>query len=276
MKKYLTCLSIAGSDPSCGAGIQADLKTFSALGVYGLTVLTALTVQDTRGVRGVFPVSADCVEAQLESIFEDINPAFVKIGMLADAAIIRTVVKVLKTYRPQFVLLDPILVSSSGYPLLSSDAVVLLKAQLIPFCSLVTPNLPEACVLMGIDGADSIQMDEDNLMKMGRVMRGSMQQTDLLIKGGHREGDAADILFEERETRIYSSERIKTKNTHGTGCTLSAAITAYRAMGYRVPESVERAKDYLRRAMESGKDIVLGHGNGPLNHFFAPECQIIK
>lgn len=270
-QQYITCMSIAGSDPSCGAGIQADLKTFSALGVYGTTVPTAITVQNTSGVHKSIPLPAELVGEQLKALFEDLNPQYVKIGMTANVTIIHTISSILKEYRPSFIVLDPIMISSSGFSLLENDAIEALKKELFPLCSLLTPNIPETYVL-----CEEKSLLNTDLEKAGQFIRETYGCQAVLIKGGHNEGHPTDILVMEKEIHFFSEERIVTPNTHGTGCTLSSAITAFTARNYTLPTAVKEAKSYLTRALSAGANIHFGSGTGPMNHFFAPKSLIIE
>jgi len=265
MKHYKICFSIAGSDPSGGAGIQADLKTFAALGCYGAAAITALTVQNTLGVRRSTPIVADIVGEQVEAVLSDLHPQTVKIGMTVSTDIISVLAATLRRYRPPFVVLDPVMVSSTGYPLLDRQAVSALTEQLMPLCTLITPNLPELKALTGTDDA----------IKGGQCL---IQQTGcpyVLVKGGHREGQPTDFLISAAETRRYEGTRIDTPNTHGTGCTLSSAIAAYVARGEGIPSAVGAAKKFLEAALKNGADIAMGQGTGSLNHFFNPLPAII-
>lgn len=252
-------LSIAGSDPSAGAGIQQDLKTITNCGGYGTTVITSLTSQNTQGVRSTMPVPAEVVESQLRAIFDDMRVEAVKIGIIPNAAIARVIIKVLHEQRRRQVLpivYDPILYSTSGHPLIDEEGLRLVQEELFPMCTLLTPNLPEAA-----------QLFSEHEFK--NLCTGSMPAfpCNLLLKGGHAEGDTMiDRLWlkdEHREER-YSSPKIDTKNLHGTGCTLSSAIATYMAKGESLATAVGHAKTYVTRAIQGGKNLHLGHGNGPL------------
>lgn len=270
MKKYISCLTIAGSDPSGGAGIEADLKTFAALGTYGMAVITAVTAQNTVGVCSSFALPEDVVAAQAEAVFEDIHPRFVKIGMIANAGIIKAVARMLQKYSPEFVVLDPVMVSTSGSKLMADDAIDSLRSELLPLASVVTPNLPEFSVLSGFGLPATV--DE---VKAGGKKFFNKYHVPLLIKGGHFEDSpySTDVLVTSDEVRAYSMSRIRTENTHGTGCTLSSAITAYYARGHKLAEAIGLAKSYLFEALKAGADVKLGAGHGPVNHFFKPEKQ---
>jgi hydroxymethylpyrimidine/phosphomethylpyrimidine kinase len=257
MKK---CLSIAGFDGSGGAGIQADLKTFSAFGCYGMTVLTALPVQNTCGVRKCYEIPLSAIEEQLEAIFDDIIPDSIKIGMLFNSKIVDLVANFLKERAKGIpIVLDPVMVAKSGDPLLLSEAIDSLKTKLIPLSSIITPNIPEAQVLMSSNSTDQ-QVIAQELIKLG--------SSSVLLKGGHLGGATSNDLYLDQDGNIKLLEamRIDTKNTHGTGCTLSAAISACLALGKDIPTSCKIAKDYLYNAIESAKDLRIGKGNGPVNH----------
>ena len=267
MRTYRTVLSIAGSDSIGGAGIQADLKTFSALGVYGMTAITALTAQNTQSVLHIMPASEQNLRLQLEAVFTDVVPDAVKIGMLHNEALIDVVIKAIDRYRPRNIVLDPVMISTSGCALLSPTSVDLLKNELMPRCNIVTPNLLEAQALAGhkITDIRSLYAAGEELTKLCAAV---------LIKGGHSEGnDVSDYLFEigKECPECYTIRRVETVNTHGTGCTLSSAIAANLALGYDLHTSVARAKDYISKAISEGADVAFGLNNGPVNHLFAPE-----
>ena len=267
MRTYRTVLSIAGSDSIGGAGIQADLKTFSALGVYGMTAITALTAQNTQSVLHIMPASEQNLQLQLDAVFTDVVPDAVKIGMLHNEALIEVVIKAIDRYRPRNIVLDPVMISTSGCALLSPTSVDLLKNELMPRCNIVTPNLLEAQALAGhkITDIRSLYAAGEELTKLCAAV---------LIKGGHSEGnDVSDYLFEigKECPECYTIRRVDTVNTHGTGCTLSSAIAANLALGYDLHKSVARAKDYISKAISEGADVAFGLNNGPVNHLFAPE-----
>lgn len=267
MRTYRTVLSIAGSDSIGGAGIQADLKTFSALGVYGMTAITALTAQNTQSVLHIMPASEQNLQLQLDAVFTDVVPDAVKIGMLHNEALIDVVIKAIDRYRPRNIVLDPVMISTSGCALLSPTSVDLLKNELMPRCNIVTPNLLEAQALAGhkITDIRSLYAAGEELTKLCAAV---------LIKGGHSEGnDVSDYLFEagNKYPECYTIQRVDTVNTHGTGCTLSSAIAANLALGYDMHKSVARAKDYISKAISEGADVAFGLNNGPVNHLFAPE-----
>ncbi|STY29742.1 bifunctional hydroxy-methylpyrimidine kinase and hydroxy-phosphomethylpyrimidine kinase [Legionella wadsworthii] len=260
-------LSIAGFDGSGGAGIQADLKTFSALGCYGMTVLTALPVQNTCGVRQCYPIPLQAIEDQLNAIFDDIEPDSIKIGMLFTMEIIELVSSILKKRASSIpIVLDPVMVAKSGHPLLLESAVEAMITELIPLATLVTPNLPEASVLTGIVHASS----ERDMIEIGqRILDFGSKY--VLLKGGHlvENPNSNDLLIGTKgETHWLESRRIYSKNTHGTGCTLSAAIAAGLAHQVDLLEACRIAKNYLYHAILSAKNEHMGLGNGPVNHFY--------
>lgn len=257
MKKVLT---IAGSDCSGGAGIQADLKTMTAHKVYGMSVITALTAQNTTGVYGVLDAGADFVGQQLDCVFKDIYPDAIKIGMVSNIETIEMIAEKLKAYKAVNIVIDPVMVSTSGCALMSPDAMGTLIEKLLPLGDVITPNIPEAEKLCGFEiksGEDMIKAAE----KIGKHLDGSV-----LIKGGHLTETADDLLWHRGEIRWYKSERVDNPNTHGTGCTLSSAIASNLALGYCVEESVGNAKAYITGALKA--NLNLGSGSGPLNHCF--------
>lgn len=257
MKKVLT---IAGSDSCGGAGIQADLKTFSAHGLYGMSVITAVTAQNTQGVFAVQDISIDVIAKQIEAIFEDIEVDGVKIGMVSQVQIIKVIAEKLRHYVSQTIVVDPVMVSKSGYHLLNPQAEKTLIEELLPLAKVVTPNIPEAEVMTKIPIRTLDQMKE-----AAKIIY-QMGAQNVLLKGGHLEEDSTDILFDGREYCYFSSSRIATKNTHGTGCTLSSAITSNLALGYSLHEAVSRAKEYITIAIQHSLSI--GKGVGPTHHFY--------
>ncbi len=264
-KTYPCVLTIAGSDSSGGAGIQADIKTIAATGGYAVSAITALTAQNTQGVQAIYAVPASFVAAQVEAVFADIEVNAVKLGALLSQEVIETVVALLKKHRVNSVVLDPVMVSKNGSELLQSDALDVLKKELFGLTTVVTPNLDEAEKLV----AQRIT----NLSEMEAVASalGDQYKTNILIKGGHlNTKDSIDVLYlyEDSKCYQYAAERIETKNTHGTGCTLSSAIASYLAQGYLLPDAVARAKQYLMQAMQAGSHFRLGQGHGPLAHFY--------
>ena len=272
-KTYPVVLSIAGSDSSGGAGIQADLKTFSALGVYGATAITAITAQNTQGVHSQLAIDPQMVYDQIVAVIDDLHPSYIKIGMLSNADIVRVVAWALSRYSIP-VILDPVIVSSTGHRLLSIEAQEVVKSQLLPLSTLVTPNIPEMEALTNI----SLNCYE-NKVQASKILFDYGAKA-ILLKGGHEEGDTkSDILFTNSksgiESAIFTSESITTRNTHGTGCTLSSAITAFMARGYDIVEAITEAKRFITEAIRSGADIEIGHGIGPVNHGFNPSKMII-
>ena len=256
-------VTVAGSDSSGGAGVQADLKTFAALGVYGASVITALTAQNTQGVRAIHDVPADFVAAQIDAVFSDLEVSAVKIGMLSQAAIIETVAKELGRHRAQNIVLDPVMVATSGDRLLAADAVEALRQVLIPRALVVTPNLPEAAALTGA----SVARNEQEMEIQARELL-ALGARNVLIKGGHGSGDeSVDLLVGEGDVLRLSARRVDTKNTHGTGCTLSSAIAAGLAKGLDLKAAARAAKAYVTAAIAAADTMHVGHGHGPLHHF---------
>ncbi len=254
-------LTIAGSDCSGGAGIQADIKTITAHGMYAMSAITALTAQNTTGVYGVLESTPDFLKNQLDCIFTDIFPDAVKIGMVSDAELINTIAEALKKYRPKNIVLDTVMVATSGSPLLKERAMSALVEKLIPLADIITPNIPEAKVLLGRDINDTEDMKRSALdiyEKFG---------CDCLVKGGHSDEKSTDILCNKGNIYIFESKKIDTENSHGTGCTLSSAIACNLAAGKSIQESIKNAKDYITKALAAGLD--LGKGSGPVDHCFA-------
>ena len=261
-------LSIAGSDPSGGAGIQADLKTFSALGCYGMAALTALTAQNTRGVSGVHVPPAAFVAAQIDAIFEDVEVHAVKIGMLASGDIVEMVANRLRAHGARNIVLDPVLVATSGDSLGAPDVVEAMKRHLFPLATVVTPNVPEA-VRLSSDVA--IAQDIAGLEALARALHAQGAPA-VLVKGGHLGGAVAeDVLFDGTGMQVFKADRVVTSNTHGTGCTLSSAIAAYLAQGKPLVQAVAAAKDYLTGALRAADQLKVGSGagHGPVHHFHA-------
>ena len=260
-------VTIAGSDSGGGAGIQADLKTFSALGVYGASVVTALTAQNTRGVQAIHDVPAAFVAAQIESVFSDLAVGAVKIGMLSQIAVIDAVAKGLERYAKDLpVVLDPVMVATSGDRLISDDAVAALRGRLMPLADLITPNLPEAAALLG----EPVASDEAAALAQGRALI-ALGARAVLIKGGHGEGaESVDLLVRSDGTsRRLAETRFPTRNTHGTGCTLSSAVAAHRALGQSLDAAVAAAKAYVTAAIGAADALDIGRGHGPVHHFHA-------
>jgi hydroxymethylpyrimidine/phosphomethylpyrimidine kinase len=266
-------VTIAGSDSGGGAGIQADLKTFSALGVYGASVITALTAQNTLGVTGIHDVPPEFITAQMDAVFSDIAvasvfsgspPSAVKIGMLSQVSTIETVAAGLAKHNQTNIVLDPVMIATSGDRLLNSDAIDTLVRVLLPRARVITPNLPEAAALLGrpiADGEHSMRAQAERLLLMGAQA--------VLIKGGHGSGEESVDLLVERETITrFAAPRIETRNTHGTGCTLSSAVAAGLAKGLDLVDAVREAKDYVTGAIAASNQIQIGSGHGPVHHFF--------
>ncbi|MBQ8922073.1 MAG: bifunctional hydroxymethylpyrimidine kinase/phosphomethylpyrimidine kinase [Oscillospiraceae bacterium] len=256
-----TALTIAGSDSAGGAGIQADLKTMTANGVFGMSAVTALTAQNTLGVTGIFESTPEFLALQLDAVFTDIVPDAVKIGMVSSAELIRVIGEKLRQYEAKHVVLDPVMVATSGAKLLQDSAVAALTEELIPLAEIVTPNIPEAEVLCGKE----IRSAED--MEHAAKEISARWHCAVLLKGGHQLNDANDLLCEAGACRWFYGDRIQNPNTHGTGCTLSSAIASNLAKGFSMPDSVMRAKRYISGAL--GAMLNLGQGSGPMNHAFA-------
>lgn len=256
-------LTIAGTDPSGGAGIQADIKTFSAFGTYAMSVITAVVAQNTQGVRSYRAMDAGFVAEQMDAVFEDVRVDAVKIGMLANEAIIRTVARKLRQYAVQPVVLDPVMVAKSGDPLIDVHAVAALKEELLPVVTLITPNIPEACVLL--NRSEPITIEEMKAEAQKLLALGSQW---VLLKGGHLEGNQCyDVLCGQDGFFEYTDQRILTKNNHGTGCTLSSAITA-QLPTTAMDKAVSVAKHYLGGALKASDQLNVGQGHGPLHHFY--------
>ena len=253
-----TALTIAGSDCSGGAGIQADLKTMTAYGVYGMSVITALTAQNTTGVFGIQESPVEFVDQQMDCVFQDIFPDAVKIGMLSSPEIMHHVAAGLQKYEARHIVLDPVMVSTSGHRLMQKEAEETLQKELFPLAEVITPNIPEAEVLTGLKITDA-----DSMELAARAISNEFHIS-VLLKGGHRVEDANDLLYTDGKTQWLKGERIDNPNTHGTGCTLSSAIASNLAKGYDLTDSVIRAKSYLTDALRA--DLNLGKGSGPLDH----------
>jgi hydroxymethylpyrimidine/phosphomethylpyrimidine kinase len=264
--RYARVLSIAGSDSGGGAGIQADLKTFAALGCYGMTAITALTAQNTLGVTGIHGVPAEFLKAQLAAVIEDIGVDAIKIGMLHAPEIVHVVAWAIDTYRIEKVVLDPVMVATSGDRLIAEETVSVLVKELFPRATVITPNLDEAVLLLGhpIGNAGELEAAAAELLAMGAPI--------VLLKGGHLPGQqVTDVLAQAGTSALrLTSQRIPSENTHGTGCTLSSAIAAHLAQGFSLPESVARARAYVLAAIKAGAHVQTGRGHGPLNHGHAP------
>ena len=258
-------LTIAGSDSSGGAGIQADLKTFTAFGVYGASVITALTAQNTRGVHGVEEVSPGFVAAQMDAVLGDLDVRAIKTGMLASADIVNVVASKLKRGAPIPLVVDPVMIATSGDALIAPDAVETVRRVLVPLATLITPNLPEAACLLETAGASS----DAEIVAQAEALH-ALGCRAVLIKGGHGVGDTAvDYLYDGRQLQRFALPRVDTRHTHGTGCTLSAAIAALLARGASLDEAVERAKSFVWQGLQAGRGLGVGHGSGPVDALYA-------
>lgn len=260
-----TVLSIAGTDPSGGAGIQADIKTISATGCYAASVITVLVAQNTQGVQSIQEIPLPFIQQQIDSVFTDLQCTAVKLGMLYNEETILLVANNLKKYRPPFIILDPVMAAQSGDSLLKIGAINKLKKDLFPLATLITPNIPEAEMLLNIKITNQAQM------KAATLNLAETYNTSVLLKGGHlKDIDSPDIFYDHTQRKItrFNSPRIDTPHTHGTGCTLSSAIASYLAQGYVLHEAVAKAKAYLYQAINAGKDLKIGKGSGPVNHFY--------
>ena len=273
-KSYPTVLSIAGSDSGGGAGIQADLKTFSSLGVYGATAITAITAQNTQGVHSQFALPPQMVYDQIIAVMEDIHPSVIKIGMLSNVQVAAVVAEALERYSIP-IILDPVMVSSSGHRLLSAEAQDVLKNRLLPMAQLITPNIPEMEALSDMP----LLTISDKYNAAKHLLSLGVQS--VLLKGGHEEGEVkVDILYQKSPQGIvtcsFSSDTLNTRNIHGTGCTLSSAIAAYMARGLDLKDAVSSAKIYITEAIKAGADISVGKGYGPVNHLFNPLKMLVN
>ena len=256
-----TALTIAGSDSSGGAGIQADIKTMMANGVFAMSAITAMTAQNTTGVTAIMDATPEFLKAELDEVFTDIFPDAVKIGMVSKSSLIRVIAERLRFYKPGFIVVDPVMVATSGAKLISDEAVRTLKEELLPLATILTPNIPETEVLSGME----VRGPEDMIRAAEKISRN--YHCAVLCKGGHNVSDANDLLYRDGSYRWFYGKRIDNPNTHGTGCTLSSAIASNLAKGFDLDTSVERAKDYISGAL--GAMLNLGHGSGPMNHSFA-------
>jgi len=270
MTKYISVLTIAGSDSGGGAGIQADLKTFSALGCFGTSAITAITVQNTLGVTGIHSIPPEIVAGQIRAVMDDIQPAAIKIGMIHSPELALAIAETLLLYPHVPVVLDPVMVATSGDRLIESSTISILKEKLFPLVTLVTPNLDEAAILadMSLHHLSDMHKAADRILHTGCNA--------VLVKGGHLAGKELFDVYKDQQhnEHIISSQHIETENTHGTGCTLSAAIAAYLARGERLVTAINKASEYIHAAIAAGQHVRTGKGHGPLNHFFAPEKQI--
>jgi hydroxymethylpyrimidine/phosphomethylpyrimidine kinase len=272
MKKYTypSVLAIAGFDGSGGAGIQADIKTISALGCYATTVLTALPVQNTQGVRKIYPIPIEAVADQIEAVMDDIMPAAIKIGMVHTPELVETIANTLEKYQGVPVVFDPVMVATSGHRLIEGDTIAALVKQLLPIATIITPNMDEAALLAKMD----VGTLEEIRIAGGRIK--AMGCHSILMKGGHQKTHQITSLFFDPNDQCHPFEvrKIKTNNTHGSGCTLSSAIASYLAQGKSLFDAVDLGQRYVHRAIDSGKNVRTGKGNGPLNHFFNPQKMI--
>jgi hydroxymethylpyrimidine/phosphomethylpyrimidine kinase len=273
MKKftYPSVLTIAGFDGSGGAGIQADIKTFSALGCYATSVLTALPVQNTQGVRKIYPVSMEAVADQLEAVLDDIFPKAIKIGMVHTPQLVEVIINTLKKYPKVPIVFDPVMVATSGHRLIEEETVTTIIEKLFPIVDIITPNMDEAAILAGME----VKTLNEMLAAGEKILKYGCKN--ILLKGGHQETSRITSLLisENQEVISYETEKFITDNTHGSGCTLSSAIAAYMARGENLKDAVAKAQQYVFEAIKNGKDAITGKGNGPLNHFFNPE-KLIK
>lgn len=263
MKNYTRILSIAGSDSGGGAGIQADIKSISANGGFATTAITAITAQNTRGVSSIFPIPVSTLEAQLDAVLNDIGADAAKIGMLHSAEVIATVTKALNKFKVKNIVVDPVMVATSGDRLLQDEAIQTLMDNLLPKARLITPNIPEAELLLGK------KINLTNLVKNAELLAHKFKVS-VLLKGGHLTTDILkDVLYnyEDEKFYVYENPKIKTKNTHGTGCTLSASISTYLGKGYQLNQAVEKSISYLQKAINEGANYELGQGNAPVHHF---------
>jgi hydroxymethylpyrimidine/phosphomethylpyrimidine kinase len=269
--KYPVVLSIAGSDSGGGAGIQADLKTISALGCFGTTAITALTVQNTLGVSGIHPIPVDFVKAQIKAVMDDLKPSAIKMGMVHSADLAIGIAEALSDYPNVPVIFDPVMVATSGDLLIANNIVETLKQYLFPIAKLITPNLDEAAILTGMEIKTIGDMKEAAV----QIMRYGCNA--VLIKGGHLKGpDLFDVYLDKADNEcVFKSTAVDTVNTHGTGCSLSSAIASFIALGNDLGISISNSKKYIQQAIEQGKDVKTGDGQGPLNHFFDPQ-KLVK
>ena len=263
-----TALTIAGSDSCGGAGIQADIKTMTMNGVYAMSAITSLTAQNTTGVRAILDSTPEFLKEQIDAVFEDIYPDSVKIGMVSSAELIKVIAERLNYYKAKNIVVDPVMVATSGSALIKTDAVATLEKELLPVASLITPNIPEAEVLSGM----TVKTHED-MQKSARLI-GDTYGCAVLLKGGHSINDATDFLYDRGKEKWFEGKRINNPNTHGTGCTLSSAIASNLAKGFSLEDSVARAKEYICGALSAMLD--LGKGSGPMNHAFDINSHFAK
>lgn len=269
--RYPSVLTIAGFDGSGGAGIQADMKTISALGCYATSVLTALPVQNTTGVRKIYPIPVEAVSDQIEAILDDVFPDAIKIGMVHTPELVETIVKTLGKYKKVPIVFDPVMVATSGHRLIEEETISTIVQQLFPVASVITPNMDEAAILAGMEvkTLDEMRTAGERIKTLGC--------NSILLKGGHQETQTITSLFLDQDHNFHAfhAEKFATQNTHGSGCTLSSAIASYIAQGKDLYTSVELAQNYVYEAIKHGRDVQTGKGNGPLNHFFNPQ-KLIK
>jgi len=269
--KYPSVLTIAGFDGSGGAGIQADIKTISALGCYATSVLTALPVQNTQGVRNIFPIPVEAVSEQIEAILDDIFPDAIKIGMVHTPELVETIVKTLAKYKKVPIVFDPVMVATSGHRLIEEKTIETIIEKLFPISDIITPNMDEAAILakMEVKNLDDMKIAGERIKELGCK--------NILLKGGHLETEMLTSFFynDQNDYQSFKSEKVDTKNTHGSGCTLSSAIASFIARGKSMDEAVAFAQYYVSEAVLKGSDVQTGKGNGPLNHFFNPQ-KLIK
>lgn len=266
MRRYPKCLSIAGSDSGGGAGIQADIKTISALGVYATTAITAITAQNTCGVYAIQPIVPEIIKAQIDAVLNDIGTDTIKIGMLYNLATAKIVSESILQYAPRYIVLDPVMISTSGHKLIDDETIDFIRNVLMKQVTLITPNIDEAALL----GQCDIQSEKDIYLTSEKLLKAGCNA--VLMKGGHLKGKImTDILFTKNDEPLILKENyIESQNTHGTGCTLSSAIASYLALGKNLAEAVTASKQYITYAIEAGSTVTTGKGYGPLNHFFNP------
>lgn len=263
-----TALTIAGSDSSGGAGIQADIKTMMANGVFAMSAITAMTAQNTTGVSAIMNATDDFLAQELDEVFTDIFPDAVKIGMVSESSLIRVIAEKLRQYKPRYVVVDPVMVATSGAKLISDDAINTLREQLLPIATVLTPNIPEGEVLSGME----IKSESDMITAAEKIY--NLYHSAVLLKGGHKVDDANDLLYRDGGYVWFKGRKIDNPNTHGTGCTLSSAIASNLAKGFDLDTSVKRAKEYISGALAAMLD--LGHGSGPMNHAFAYSGEFMR
>ena len=277
MKTPTIVLTIAGSDSSGGAGIQADIKTISALGSYAASVITSVTAQNTLGVQGIHPIPTDMVRQQIESVMDDLHPDAIKIGMVCNEEIALTIANCVRKYQPKWVIYDPVMVSTSGHKLMTDETIDTIRQELIPLATLVTPNLHEASILETLNEIreGKILIREDEIKKRADVL-GKMYRRSFLVKGGHSDGEEmCDALYDAEEDlcSLFRAPKIESKNLHGTGCTLSSAIATFLSQGHPLKEAIALAKNYVTQAIDAGKDMQIGKGHGPLWHFYGKQSN---